>query len=326
MEPVLGLVEHNRVAGLEDLVGHLEAIETIGLEDLLADRGVAVVERRQAVHEPHVRVLRTTHDVHVHLIGLEQVDALLPHALLLTHRHPHVGVEEVDPSDAFVDVLGQRQLGAGLFCDVPTGLHQLVRGPQVLRRAQPHVHAELAATDHERVPHVVAGVPEIAVRDLGEWLLAGLRHGHHVGEDLGGVELVGEPVPHRHSGVLGQDLDLLLAEPSVLDAVVGAPQHPSGVLHRLLVADLRAAGVEVGDVGTLVIGGHLERGPGPGRGLLEDERDVLVGQVWTLIAAVLGRLQVRGQSQQELELGRGEVEFLQEAAVAEVERHVFLLQ
>src|SRR6201989_3046531 len=37
VQPVLGLVEDDRVLGLEDLVGHLEAVHAVLLEDLLAD-------------------------------------------------------------------------------------------------------------------------------------------------------------------------------------------------------------------------------------------------------------------------------------------------
>ena len=39
---------------VEDLVGHLERVEPGALEELLADAGVAVVEGREAVHEPGV--------------------------------------------------------------------------------------------------------------------------------------------------------------------------------------------------------------------------------------------------------------------------------
>src|SRR5688572_25102465 len=52
---VLGLVEHDRGVGFKDLVGDLERRHAGLVEDVLADRGVAVVEGRQAVHELHVR-------------------------------------------------------------------------------------------------------------------------------------------------------------------------------------------------------------------------------------------------------------------------------
>jgi hypothetical protein len=71
--------------------------------------------------------------------------------------------------------------------------------------------------------------------------------------------------------------------------------------------------------------GHLERGPGARGGLLEDQCDVLAGQVLSLVAAVLGGLQVGRQLQEEPKLLGREVELLEEAPVAKVERHALLL-
>src|SRR4051794_20631595 len=63
---------------------------------------------------------------------------------------------------------------------------------------------------------------------------------------------------------------------------------------------------------THLVGGDLERGHRPGRALLEDERDLLSLHPGGLVAAVLGRLQVRREPEQEPELLRGEVELLEE--------------
>ena len=87
-----------------------------------------------------------------------------------------------------------------------------------------------------------------------------LGHGQHVGQHLSGVELVGQTVENRYTGVFPELLDHLLAVPAVLDRVVHPAQHAGGVLHGLLVADLRGRRIDVGDVGALVVGGHLERG------------------------------------------------------------------
>ena len=79
---------------------------------------------------------------------------------------------------------------------------------------------------------------------------------------------------------------MLLAGAAVLDRVIHPAQYPGGVLHRLLVPDLRRRRVDVGDVGALVVRRHLERAAGTGGGLLEDQRDVLARQA----------LPVRGRS------------------------------
>src|SRR3954449_3334807 len=117
-------------------------------------------------------------------------------------------------------------------------LDQLITRPEVFGGAQSDVHAELAPADHEGIAHVVAGVAEVAVGNLREVLVAVLGHGQHVGEDLRRVKLIRQSVPHGDPGVAGQHLYVLLAGAAVLDAVEGPPEHPGGVLHRLLVADL----------------------------------------------------------------------------------------
>ena len=65
-----------------------------------------------------------------------------------------------------------------------------------------------------------------------------VAHGQDVGQHLGRVPLVGEPVPHRHTGEARQVLDVVLGEAPVLDAVEHPAEDPGRVLHRLLVAEL----------------------------------------------------------------------------------------
>ena len=134
-----------------------------------------------------------------------------------------------------VHVLGQGQAGAGLFGDLPAGLDQTLLRPQRLGRAQAHIHAQLAACHHQRVAHVVAGIAQIAVGDLVEMLVAVLHHGQDVADHLGGMELVGQAVPDRHTRKFAQNFHQLLAKAAVLDAVVHAPQHTGGILHGFLV-------------------------------------------------------------------------------------------
>jgi hypothetical protein len=104
-----------------------------------------------------------------------------------------------------------------------------------------------------------------------------------------------------------------------LNAVVHPAQHASGVGDGLLVAHLRPAWIEVGHVGALVVGRHLERRARAGRSLLEDQGDLLAGQPRDLRARVLDRLEGSRQAQQVRELSLREVELLQEGAIAQVE-------
>ncbi len=86
-----------------------------------------------------------------------------------------------------------------------------------------------------------------------------LFHGQQVRQQLGGVELVGEAVPHRHAGVLRQGLYHFLAVAAVLNAVVHPSEHAGGVLDRLFMANLAAAGPQVGHAGALIVCGNFER-------------------------------------------------------------------
>src|SRR6185312_5469780 len=89
--------------------------------------------------------------------------------------------------------------------------------------------------------------------------------------------------------------------------------------HRLLVTELRAGRVEIGDVGALVERGDLERRPRARRRLLEDQRDLLALQPLHLTAGVLGDLHRLRQLQQETQLPWREIDLLEKAAVAQVE-------
>ena len=233
-------------------------------------------------------------------------------------------MDEVDALDRGLRVVGDGELGAVLLLELAGDAAVFVRRPQLLRAAQAHVHAHQAADDHERVAHVAAGVADIGVFDLRDRLVAVLAHGHHVGQHLGRVILVGEPVVDRHARVLGQLLDDLLAGAAILDRVEHAAEHARGVLGRFLVAHLRARRVEIGHLGALVVAGDLEGAARAGRGLLEDQADLLALEVLLLGARIFRALQVAGEIEQVLELLLGVVLHRQQRAVAQVECHVVL--
>src|SRR5262245_44534587 len=70
---VFRLFERDVVFGFEDVVGHFDAAaQPVGLGNLAAERRLGVVERRQAVHELHLRVSARAQEVHVDLIRTEQ--------------------------------------------------------------------------------------------------------------------------------------------------------------------------------------------------------------------------------------------------------------
>ena len=236
VHPVLRLVEHHRPGGLEHLVGDLHLRQAELLRDLRPDGGPGVVEGGQAVHKDG-GLLGVCHHSGVDLIGPQQPDALLPDRIRLAHGDPDVGVDHVGLPGALPHVLRQGHGPAALRREALGGLHQILGGEKLLGRAGGKVEPHFRAGDHQGVAHIVPGVPHVGEAEplqRPELLLDGQQIRQH----LGGVELIGQPVPHRHPGVPRQLLHQLLVEPPVLDAVVHPPQHPRGVGDGLLECDV----------------------------------------------------------------------------------------
>ena len=228
------------------------------------------------------------------------------------------------PETASAGFVGDGDPGAGPVGDAGRDVDDVLGRVQLGRAGQADVAAHQRPHHQQRAPHVEPAVADKGVGDRVVGLVARLVHGQEVGQHLGRMPLVGQPVVDRHPGMFGEGLDVGLQVAPVLDRVVHPAQHPRGVGDRLLVPQLRPGRVEVGHVRALVERGHLERRPGPGRGLLEDQRDLLALQPLALGAGVLGDLERLRQPQQVPQLGRGEVDLLEEAAVFQVERHGWL--
>ena len=261
----------------------------------------------------------------VDLVVLEQRDALVPDLPGLPHRDPHVGVDEVDALDARGRVGRDGDAGAGPAGDVLRDGHDILRRRQLRGPHHAHVAAHERPHDQQRAAHVEAQVAHEGVRQLPVLLAAGLVHGEEVGQHLGRMPLVGEPVEDGHAGEGREGLDVRLRLAAVLDAVEEAAQHAGRVGDRFLVPHLGPRRVEIRDVRALVEGGHLEGAARARGGLLEDEGDVLAAQAGHLRARDLGLLEVGRELQQEAQLRRREVDLLEEAAVAKVDGHVCLL-
>src|SRR5476651_99777 len=221
----------------------------------------------------------------------------------------------------FFRVFGDGDAGAAFFSEFFALGNEVRVWPQGFGCSDAHIHAQFGADHQQRVAHVVARIAEVGVADFMHRLVAVLAHGQYVGDHLRRVEFSGQAVEHRHASELGQLFDDFLFKATVLDGVEHPAQHTGGVFHAFFVADLRRHRVDVGDVGTLVVGRDFEGATGAGRGFFEDQRDVLALQVWTLGAGVFGAFEVPGQVDQVVELASGVVHQAQQAAVAHVKSH-----
>ena len=135
------------------------------------------------------------------------------------------------------------------------------------------------------------------------------------------MPLGGQAVPHRHASVGAEFLDVGLSIATELDAVVEAAEHAGGVLDGLLLAHLRAAGIEVGHAHAEIHGADLERAARAGGRLLEQQDDVLALEVTMGGTGQFQVLEFAGQLQQVLDFLGGEVEEAQEVATAQASRH-----
>src|SRR5690606_5111874 len=100
-----------------------------------------------------------------------------------------------------------------------------------------------------------------------------LPHGLQVGEDLAGVELVGEGVDDGHGGAGGHLLDALLPRRPPHDGADLALQDAGGVGDGLAAAELAGARVHHQGVAAELGDAHGEGDPGPGGRLVEQHRD-----------------------------------------------------
>jgi hypothetical protein len=109
-------------------------------------------------------------------------------------------------------------------------------------------------------------------------LMREFAHRHHVGEDLRGVEFIGQPVEHRHAGKLSKHFGIILTEATILDPVIEATEHSGGVFDRFLVADMATRRSQIGDMRALIMGRDFEPAAGACAVLLEDQRDILTAR------------------------------------------------
>src|SRR3954470_9848636 len=120
MHTVFRLLKGKVVVRLEYVVRDLETIaDAIRISDLFAQHGFGIVERGQTVHELHVRTAASLHELRVHLIRQQQVDALLPYLFGLAHRHPYIGVDEINALDRLLGIFSQSEFASVSLLELP---------------------------------------------------------------------------------------------------------------------------------------------------------------------------------------------------------------
>lgn len=179
------------------------------------------------------------------------------------------------------------------------------------------MHAHLRTADHEGVAHVEARIAHIDEMDAVERAEM-LPDGQEVREDLRRVKLVRQAVPDRDGGVLRQLLDDALAVAAVFDAVEHAREHTRGVGDALLLADLRAGGVEIRAAHAQIVRRDLEAAARARARLFKDERDVFALAQAVRDAGLFFGLELGCDLQQVVDLLGAVVEQLEKIVALEI--------
>ena len=254
MHAVFGFVEDDGGGRLEDLIGDFHAGKTEFFVNVATDGGLEVVEGGKTVHEAALGTCGF-HEGGVDAVGGEVADALFPDLGGLAHGDPNVGVDDVGVLDGNGRIFYKFKRCTGFGGDSLTLFYQRPVGEIFGGRTGYKVHSHLGTADHQGVAHVVAGVTHVDQLAAGESSEM-LADGQEIGKDLGGMELVGQAVPHGNTCVSGQLLNQLLPKAAVLDAVKHTAQHPRRIGNTLLFADLRACGIKV--YGVMGVNGFWE--------------------------------------------------------------------
>ena len=164
-------------------------------------------------------------------------DPFLPDGVRLSHGHPNVRVHHICALGPFLHVRGQGNASPGSFCVLPALGHQPFVRKILFRCTSDKIHTHVRTSHHQRIPHIVPGVPHIN-QFYAFQTAEVLPYRQHIRQNLGRMVFIGQAVPHRHPCIPGQLLHNLLPKPPVFDPVINPPQHPGRVRNTLLFADL----------------------------------------------------------------------------------------
>ncbi|MOA06056.1 hypothetical protein D3C78_1256770 [compost metagenome] len=173
---------------------------------------------------------------------------------------------------------------------VPGLGEQLGIGVKTFRAGNAQLEVELQRRFYIAVAHVVA------VADPGHGLAldraAMLEEGLHVGQQLAGVQVIGQAVYHRYTGVGGEFGQGAVGKGADHHRVEHARHDDGAVADRLAAAQLGIARGQENRLAAELDHAGFERQPGPGRGFLEDHPQYAVFQGFEQYAAVTQVLQL----------------------------------
>src|SRR5690554_5594860 len=147
VQAVLCLIKNNGCRALENLVRHFHSLNAEFGMNFFAYGCFGIMKRRQAVHESGTGIAGFLHDRCVHLIRQQQLYPFTPLLGRLTHRHPDISVDKIDPFNVGIHVIRYGNSGAGLPCNCLSFIPGSLAWPAGFWCAQADIHAHFCPTE-----------------------------------------------------------------------------------------------------------------------------------------------------------------------------------
>jgi len=216
------------------------------------------MESRQAVQQDHVIIAGLRDHFHIDLVRRQQFDPLRKF-ILFTHRYPYIGVKDISRVYAFGHIGRDFDFAAALFSEFLCHFDQFIGREKRFRCADRDVHTQDGACHQQAVGDIVASVAYIDQFQAGQ-LAEMLFDRQEIGDHLGRMPFVSQPVPYRHTCIFRQIFDRFLAEAAEFDTVKHAAEHFGGVFNGFLFAQLDIIFSEVFGMCAQIDGSHRECG------------------------------------------------------------------
>ena len=271
---------------------------------LFCHGGVGVVEAWQAVQIQYVRVAGAFHQFFGYTVWGQQFDTF-GNQVFFTHRCPDIAIDDIG---AFycVQIIGDIDFGAG-FTGYLFYFRQnlLVNTVNQCFWPDPYeMHAHFGTAVHPCIAHVVAHIAGEHYFYLIERFGYMFFDGQHVRQDLCRVVGIGQAIKHRYTGMLGQFFYHRLVKTTIFNTVKESAQYLCGIFQRFFFTHLRAARIQIGHMGSFIMGRHLKAASGTGGCFLKQQYNIFVFQVVFMNPRTFFRFQITGQIQQIANLTR----------------------
>ena len=218
------------------------------------------------------------HNIRIYLIAFQILNPFCPDLVRLSHRYPYIGINDVCPCRCLCNIFCQRNGCPCLRCCLPAGAHKRFIREILLIGTGTKIHPELCTGCHQRITHIVAGIPHIYKPDSLKPAKP-FADSQHICNHLRRMKFVCQPVPYRHACIRRQFFHNFLPESAVFDTVKHPAKHPGRISNAFLASNLGTGRVEVSHMHAQVMRCHFKCTPRPGACLFKNQRNIFPSQL-----------------------------------------------